>query len=89
MRAALVGTSGRVENMIELDENSDYKPERGVTLIILDAGETASIGDTWGNGTWTPPVVPAEPTTPTPSVEEQLAEIRAAVDMLMIQSLEG
>lgn len=60
MRYAMINIStGIVENVIEVDSDSDYTPPDGYEIELSD---TANIGDTYADGVFTPP----PPPVPTP-----------------------
>ncbi len=66
-RYALINASGAVENIVQWDGGPDWQPPTGTIAVQSD---TAAIGDTYANGIFTGPAVPA-PTPLTPA--QQLA----------------
>jgi hypothetical protein len=93
MRAALIDSSSKVENLILLDENSDYNPPEGLRLVIPDVNDVVRIGDIWTGGVWVPIEVhtpaPEEPVETPLSLEDQVAQLRAVVEQLLLAQLEG
>lgn len=91
MRAALLNSSGRVDNVIIIDQDSDYTPEAGFTLVLIDDKDPVNMGDLWDDGNWTPPEIPetGEAAEAPISLEDKVAQLQAAVDMLILKALEG
>lgn len=93
MRAVLIDSQGRVQNLIEIDPDGNFEPAEGYRVVVLDPNDAVNIGDIFDGGVWVPtpvePPVEPEPETPGPTLEEQVAELRATVEMLLLSSLEG
>ncbi|KKK70662.1 hypothetical protein LCGC14_2921710, partial [marine sediment metagenome] len=58
MRKALIDETGTVVNVIEINEGADYSLPDGHELVATD---TASVGDSYANSTFTEAVVAVEP----------------------------
>lgn len=81
MRAALIDSSGKIQNIIELPDDYDptqenaYIPPDGLK-IQEDREGKAAVGGSYINGTWTAPP-PATPAETLPSVQDQLDSLIA------------
>lgn len=74
-------TSGIVENLIEITENGAIGFNLPDGRLMWDCGSyPVDIGDEWNDGVFTRE---GEPITPVPTVEEELAELRAEMDALL------
>jgi Flp pilus assembly protein CpaB len=76
MRKAIIAADGTVENVILIEEDSNWQPPEGTTLI--DAGPGAEPGGTYSKGKFTRvPIVIGEPT-----LEEKVAALESQVAAL-------
>lgn len=85
MRAALHDPDGLVVNVIVLDEDSDYEPTDGLTLLELD--DDSPVGPGWllVDDDWVEPDPPGPATPSLAELQAQLEQIQAQIQQLLEQ----
>lgn len=73
MRKALVDATGKVINVIEIEEGSNWKPPAGCYLLNEEVSQQANIGDMWDGKT----LIKVEPIP-----VEPVRDLAAEIDML-------
>jgi hypothetical protein len=56
--SALVTADGTIENIVVIDDQADYTPPQGHTLVDIPDGKTAAIGGRWDGKKFTAPAAP-------------------------------